>query len=72
MLLPAAAARPLLATLLATTTATGSGLPTLLPRSVAPAMLLRGPLPVAGGQLDLELVQLVPFGIGTLPFGNRL
>jgi hypothetical protein len=41
-------------------------------RSVPPGILLRGPLPVAAGELDLELVELVPFGIGALPFGNRL
>jgi hypothetical protein len=26
-------------------------------------------LPIGGSQHDLELVQLVPFGIGALPFG---
>jgi hypothetical protein len=33
---------------------------------------IRAALAVAGVEHDLELVQLVPFGIGTLPFGNRL
>lgn len=33
---------------------------------------VRGALPVAGSQHDLELVQLVPFGISTLPLGDRL
>src|SRR5262245_62979217 len=50
--------------------AAGAGLTTLR-RSVAAGILLRGPFPVAGGQLDLELVQLVPLGIGALPFRDR-
>jgi hypothetical protein len=33
---------------------------------------IRPALPVAGGEHDFELVQLVPFGIGTLALGNRL
>jgi hypothetical protein len=33
---------------------------------------IRPALAVAGGEHDLQLVQLVPLGIGTLPVGNRL
>jgi hypothetical protein len=40
--------------------------------SVPPDILLRGSLPVSAGQLDLELIQLVPLGIGPLALRNRL
>jgi hypothetical protein len=68
MLLPAAAG-PWLSALTATAL---SLLSTLLPGNVTPVVLLRGPLAVAGGELDLELVQLVPFSVGTLPLRNGL
>ena len=38
--------------------------------SVPPDRILRAG-PVARCQHDFELDQLVPFGFGTLPFGNR-
>ena len=34
--------------------------------------LLRCALPVSGSQRDLQLVQLIPLGIGALPLWNRL
>jgi hypothetical protein len=40
-------------------------------RSVAPDILLWGALPVSAGQLDLELIELIPLGVGPLPFRNR-
>lgn len=44
-----------------------------LRRRITPGTLgIRGSLPVAGSQHDLELVQLVPFGVGALPLGDRL
>jgi len=39
-------------------------------RSVPPGVLLRSALPVSGGQLDLELVELIPLGVGPLPLRN--
>ena len=36
-------------------------------RSVPPGVLLRSALPISGGQLDLELIELIPLGIGPLP-----
>jgi hypothetical protein len=40
-------------------------------RSVPPGVLLRSALPISGGQLDLELIELIPLGIGPLPLWNR-
>ncbi|MBI1965365.1 MAG: hypothetical protein HYS46_03880 [Betaproteobacteria bacterium] len=40
-------------------------------RGVSPAALLRSSLPVSGGQRNLQLIQLIPFGIGPLSFWNR-
>ena len=51
--------------------AAGSGL-TARRRSVPPGILLRGSLPISAGELDLELVELIPLGIGPLPFRNCL
>ena len=45
----------------------GPGLPAAGWRSVAPGILLRGSLPVSGRELDLELIELIPLGIGPLP-----
>jgi hypothetical protein len=45
---------------------------TTLRRRVRPGILLRGPLPISAGQLDLELIELIPLGIGPLPLRNRL
>jgi hypothetical protein len=51
--------------------AAGSGLPARC-GSVPPGILLRGSLPISAGQLDLELVELIPLGIGPLTFRYRL
>lgn len=40
-------------------------------RGVPPDVLLRSSRPIPAGQLDLELVDLVPLCIGTLSFRNR-
>jgi hypothetical protein len=48
-------------------------LPAALPRLAAlgiAGILIRRSLPVAGGEHDLELVQLVPLLVGPLPLGN--
>lgn len=49
----------------------GSGL-TARCRSVPPGIRLRGSLPISAGQLDLELIELVPLGVGPLPLRNCL
>jgi hypothetical protein len=50
----------------------GPRLPAAGWRSVAPGILLRGALPVSSRELDLELVELIPLGIGPLPLRDRL
>jgi hypothetical protein len=50
--------------------AAGSGLAARC-GSVPPGILLRSALPIAGGQHDLELIELIPLGIGPLPLWNR-
>lgn len=47
-----------------------SGLPALC-GSVPPGILLRSTLPISGGQHDLELVELIPVGVGPVPLRNR-
>lgn len=44
----------------------------LLLSAVLGSALLRCALPVSGSQRDLQLVQLIPLGIGALPLWNRL
>jgi hypothetical protein len=39
--------------------------------SVPPGVLLRGALSISSGQHDLELIELIPLGIGPLPLRNR-
>ena len=51
--------------------AAGSGLTTRR-RSVPPGIPLWCSLPISAGEPDLELIQLIPLGIGPLPFWNRL
>jgi hypothetical protein len=51
--------------------AAGPGLPAAGRRSVPPGILLRSTLAISGGQLDLELIELIPLGIGPLPLWNR-
>ena len=40
-------------------------------RSASPGVLLRSSLPVTCGKHDLELIELIPLGIGPLPLRNR-
>lgn len=40
-------------------------------RSIPPSVLLRSSLPICGGKHDLELIELIPLGIGPLPLRNR-
>jgi hypothetical protein len=39
--------------------------------AVPPNALLRSALSISGSQHDLELVQLIPLGVGPLPLWNR-
>jgi hypothetical protein len=39
--------------------------------AVPPNALLRGARPISGSQLDLELIELVPLGVGALSVRNR-
>jgi hypothetical protein len=39
--------------------------------AVPPNVLLRSALSISGSQHDLELVQLIPLGVGPLPLWNR-
>jgi len=40
-------------------------------RGVPPNVLLRSSRPISAGQLDLELIDLIPLRIGALSFRNR-
>jgi len=51
--------------------AAGSGL-TARCGSVPPGILLRSALAISGSQHDLELIELIPLGIGPLPVRNCL
>lgn len=44
----------------------------LLRSALLGSALLRSALPVSGSQRNLQLVQLIPLGIGALPLRNRL
>jgi hypothetical protein len=39
--------------------------------AVPPNVLLRSALSISGSQHDLELIQLIPLGVGPLPLRNR-
>jgi hypothetical protein len=51
--------------------AAGPGLPATGRRSVSLGILLRSSLPISGSKHDLELIKLIPLGIGPLPVRNR-